>query len=322
MKRKIWILGSSNLDSTYAVRQLPSKGMTVLSGDVKVATGGKGANQAICAAHWGAEVHFIGAVGDDETGRLLLKALTDHGIQVGRVAVVSGTASGHAIILIDGEGDNVIVVHGGANLRVPTTVPAGFPIGRNDIFVSQLENNLDALEAYITAAKNNGAFTILNPSPFRELPPEILGRVDLVVANEDEASQLGEVRVEDLHTASCCGAAIQKRFGVKNIIITLGSQGAVLVGPRRSFAYPPYRVKVLDTQGAGDAFTGSLAAKLSESVSIEQAVSFANWVAAQSVTHPGSTQASLPQPFEASGVHLDRYSEIEADRPQAPSLQG
>jgi ribokinase len=116
--------------------------------------------------------------------------------------------------------------------------------------------------------------------------------------------------VDDPCSASSCGRAIQKKYGVHSVVITLGAQGAVLVVPGRSLAYPSHEANVVDTQGAGDAFTGSLAAKLSESVSIEQAVSFANWVAAQSVSHSGSTQASLPKSVDAAGVDLNRYSAI------------
>ena len=308
-KRSVWILGSSNLDYTYRVSRLPVMGMTVPSLDLRIATGGKGANQAVCAAYWGAQVHFIGAVGDDDIGEQLRGVLISHGINVELVSVIKGTTSGHAIILVDDHGSNVIVLHGGANLEVPSP-GAAFSIGSDDLFVCQLENNLEAVEEHLQVAKSRGAFTILNPSPYRQLSLEALQGIDLIVANEDEATCLGCVEVKDTLAARSCGQAIRRKMAVRNVIITLGSQGAVLVQDERFLIFPGYAVKAVDTQGAGDAFLGSLVAKLSEGQVIERAVSFANWAAAQSVTRYGSTQASLPATTEASAVDLDRYSTL------------
>lgn len=307
LTKKIWILGSSNIDCTYRMEQLPVKGTTVSADEILVTTGGKGANQAIAAAHWGAHVHFIGAVGDDDNGKHLLDSLISHGVDTEHVSVIKGAASGQAIILVDQKGDNFIVIHGGANLKVPCTVPSAIDIGDGDVFVSQLETNLEALAVYAAFARNEGALTILNPSPYQDLPASILANIDLIVANEMEATQLGHAPVEDIHTAQSCSIAIQKKLGTKAVIITLGAKGAALVAEERSFHFPGYKVNAVDTQGAGDAFLGSLIAKLADKVPIEEAVAFANWVAAQSVTRRGSTQHSLPDPASAANADLSRF---------------
>jgi len=307
---RIWILGSSNVDHTFRVNALPVKGSTISSAEARVAMGGKGANQAIAAAHWGADVHFIGAVGDDDYGKRLLESLVTHGVDTRNVAVIAGAASGQAIILVDDAGDNVIVVHGGANLQVPVAVAASIEISEGDLFVAQLETNLDATEIHAARARKRGALTILNPSPCRELPPALLRNFDLVVANETESSHLGGVSVDDVRTATRCGQSIRERFGTDAVITTLGPEGAVLVTKECSFHFPGHPVAAVDTQGAGDAFLGSLAARLAERDRIEEAVSFANWVAAQSVTRPGSTRQSLPDPARAAGLDLRRFTRL------------
>jgi ribokinase len=304
---KIWVLGSSNIDCTYRMEQLPVKGTTVSADEILITTGGKGANQAIAAAHWGAHVHFIGAVGDDDNGKRLLDCLISHGVDTENVSVIKGAASGQAIILVDHDGDNFIVIHGGANLKVPCTVPSAIEISNGDVFVSQLETNLEALGAYAAFARKQRALTILNPSPYQELPVSILANIDLIVANEIEAAQLGRTPVEDVHTAQSCGSAIRRKNGIKAVIITLGAEGAVLVEEERSFHFPGYTVNAVDTQGAGDAFLGSLIAKLAQKAPIERAVSFSNWVAAQSVTRRGSTQHSLPEQSSAVNADLSRF---------------
>jgi ribokinase len=307
---RIWILGSSNVDHTFRVKSLPAKGSTISSGDTRVAMGGKGANQAIAAAHWGADVYFIGAVGDDDYGRRLLDSLVRRGVDTVNVSVIEGIASGQAIILVDDAGDNVIVIHGGANLQVPRMIPASVDIGNGDIFVAQLETNLDALEIYAAHARKQGALGILNPSPCRELPPALLENIDVIVANEIESSQLGRVSVDDARTAHDCGKAIRERFGTSAVITTLGPSGAVLVTKDGSFHFPGHHVAAVDTQGAGDAFLGSLAARLAEKAPMEEAVSFANWVAARSVTRQGSTRESLPDPASAVGLDVRRFTRL------------
>ena len=310
MDSRIWILGSSNVDHTFRIKSFPAKGSTVSSGEVRVAMGGKGANQAIAAAHWGAEVHFIGAVGDDDYGKRLLDSLISHRVDTRNVSVIAGITSGQAIILVDDAGDNVIVILGGANLKVPLTIPPSVDIGDGDIFAAQLETNLDALEIYVAHARRQGALTMLNPSPYRELPPALLKNIDVIVANEIESSQLGRLSVDNALTADFCGRAIRERFGTSAVITTLGPNGAVLVTKGGSFHFPGHQVVAVDTQGAGDAFLGSCAARLAEKAPMEEAVSFANWVAAQSVTRQGSTRQSLPDPASSIGQDLRRFTRL------------
>jgi len=311
MARRVWILGSSNVDYTYRVKSLPVTGQTVNAEGYHTATGGKGANQAVAATHWGAQVYFIGAVGDDQNGKTLRNVLSSHGINSEKVTVLKGTASGNAIVQVDENGENYITVYGGANLLVPPPGSGSFDDFRtNDILVSQLEVNADAIAGYYEVAKNQCVYTVLNPSPYKSISRSILKMVDLLVANETEASEIGESQVDSAESAKTCALKIRNSVGIDAIVITLGSHGAVLSNREVCFHFPGYSVDVTDTQGAGDAFLGSLVAKLALNSNLEIAVCFANWVAAQSVAKHGSTQLSLPSQELAEKARFGEYCEI------------
>lgn len=309
MNRKVWVLGSSNIDVTYRVKEIPRKGYTIQAQSCVTGTGGKGANQAVAAAHWGAEVKMIGAVGEDINGQTLINALKSQKVNTDNVSVIKGVLSGNATILVDDNGANCITVFPGANQHVPIDANPGFCEG--DLLISQFEVNMDALEFYFSEAKKSGVYTILNPSPYKCLSERLLKMTDMIVANESEAFEIGRVEVDSVAAARTCGMEILKS-GPGTVVITLGKLGAVAVTGEKTVHIPEYPVKVVDTQGAGDAFLGSLAAKLCEGVSLEEACMFANTVASISVSRRGGTQVSLCSVKETEDMDLAKIIQVNS----------
>lgn len=299
--RDAWVIGSSNIDLTYRVKRIPQVGSTELADSLRQGTGGKGANQAIALAHWGIPVHFIGAVGDDETGVLLSQKLGASGVDTTHLVKVKGESSGSAVIYVTEQGDNCIVVHPGANRRVPADLPKSLSIGKNDLVIAQMETNLDAVEAAFARAADCGARAILNPSPIDVLPSEILQLSHTVIANEHEAAVLGRTSIDDVRSARECALNIMVR-GPKVVAITLGPAGAVLVSATSSFHVAGIQTQIVDTQGAGDAFLGAFASRIAMDDDYAAAVRFANRVAAFCCTKHGSTQVSLPDADEVAAL--------------------
>lgn len=290
MSNTIWVVGSANYDTTYEVEKLPQRGETMLTRGMRTSPGGKGLNQAIAAAHWKAQVAFVGAWGRDATGKILAGALAGHGVDTSLVTETPEEASGHAIIYVDRRGDNTIIVHPGANALVPA-LPADF-VKPGDFLATQLEIPLEIASHYLRRAKAAGATTLLNPSPIVPLDDAFLKNVDIVVLNESEAAGLGGVAVDSVDSALFCARAIGKR-GPSRIVVTLGRDGAAALDGGRAFHVPGYELSVVDTQGAGDIFLGAFVAHLFGGGSFEEAVVQANRAAAASVMIPGSTYASL-----------------------------
>lgn len=290
MENRVWVIGSANYDTTYRLDHLPARGETMLGPDCASSPGGKGLNQAIAAVSGGARVAFIGAVGDDGAGKKLLATLGEFGVDTSRVAVVDGLASGHAIISVDRNGDNTIVVHPGTNDLVPVSDAEIFVPG--DIAVAQLEIPLETARHYLTLARRCGATTVLNPSPATELGASLLPIVDILVLNETEASLLGGAEVVDIDSALAAARNMMAR-GAGMIVLTLGADGVAVVRSDRAFRVPGIAVTAVDTQGAGDIFLGYFVARLCGGSSFAEAAATANHFAGQAVQHHGSTYPSL-----------------------------
>ncbi|PKM52131.1 MAG: ribokinase [Firmicutes bacterium HGW-Firmicutes-7] len=302
MDKKVWVLGSSNLDMTYRVKDIPLKGYTVEATSCMTATGGKGANQAVAAAHFGTQVGFIGAVGDDISSKMLLEVFDNAEIDRSHVLCIEKESSGSAIIFVDDQGDNCIAVHSGANKCIPTGMKPDFTKG--DILVTQFEINIDAISHYFKLAKSCGVYTVINPSPYVSLSEEILDLTDMIVANESESSQMSGLKIRDVETAITAGKKILQ-MGPSTVVITLGAQGVVLVNQDDSLHITGRSVNVVDTQGAGDAFLGTLLAQLAKNKTYQEAISIANLVASLCVEKHGSTQVSMPTIDE-----IERYIKI------------
>ena len=289
----ILVIGSSNTDLVVHAKSLPKPGETVLGRDFQVNAGGKGANQAVAAARLTDGVVFCCKVGADSYGRQAKALFTQEGLDTRYVLSTAEAASGVALISVDDEGENCIVVASGANsLLRPEDIDRIENIGQYDIILIQLETPLETVEHVAALARKNGCRLILNPAPARPLPTSILSATDIITPNETEAEIITGIRVKDESTAAMAADSM-KRMGVKNVIITLGSQGAYVSNGGFSGIVPSFKVKSVDTTAAGDVFNGALAVALSEGKAPKEAVEFAAAAASISVTRHGA-QPSAP----------------------------
>ncbi|OIJ65725.1 ribokinase [Streptomyces mangrovisoli] len=285
------VVGSANADLVIGVERRPDPGETVLGSDLAVHPGGKGANQAVAAARLGARTALLARVGDDAHGRLLLDSLRGAGVDTVGV-LVGGAPTGVALITVDSGGDNAIVVSPGANgLLTPADARAATSLFHASRVVSaQLEIPLETVVDVVRALPPETRF-VLNASPPRALPAEVLAACDPLIVNEHEARVLlGGSRVgED----PADWARILLAKGPRAVVVTLGARGA-LVASRDGVAHvPALDVTPVDTTGAGDAFTAALAWRLSRGEPLVEAAAYAARVGAATVTRRGA-QASFP----------------------------
>lgn len=285
---KIYVLGSLNMDTTYYVEELPVPGMTVSSFRTDKAEGGKGLNQCFAARWCGADTALIGSVGRDEDGCVMLDTLRRYGIDISHIARMDKT-TGKAVIFVDKTGRNMIVIDGGANQFVPVEQ---IKFQKGDWLISQLETNLDAVKGYFKMARNCGAHTILNPSPYRELDSEVIALTDLFIVNECEASMLAGVPMDNVKQILQMKDKFKAK-GIRRIVVTLGGEGAVVLDGEESSYIHGIKVKAVDTQGAGDVFAGVLTDSLNNGKTLYEACENANRIAAKCVGIAGSTIVSM-----------------------------
>jgi ribokinase len=289
MSGKILVVGSLNMDLVVKAPRHPQMGETILGGTFATFPGGKGANQAVAAARMGARVSMVGRVGQDSFGKELLRVANQDGIDTSNVSLDDQEATGIALITVDTQGRNTIVVASGANLALTPAhlhqATAAFNLA--DVLVTQLENPLNTVAEAISLAAQAGLQVILNPAPAQPLNADLLAKVDYLIPNEREAMQISGTETLE--------AAIDKlqANGVRNLIITLGEQGVLVITQDLHQHIPAYTVQAVDTVAAGDAFVGAFAAGLAEGMEPAQAVRLGNAAAAISVTRPGA-QPSLP----------------------------
>ena len=297
---RICVAGSTNIDLTFRAARLPRPGETLAGTDFHLGFGGKGANQAVMAARLGAAVAMIAKVGNDVFGRQMTASLKAEGIDTSWVLVDEGRPSGTAAIIVDDNAQNCIIVVPGANdALTPDDVRAAAAVIQHaDVLVCQLEVPLEtSLEAF-RLARAAGVRTILNPAPAKHLPEELLKLTDLLVPNETELESIlpaagGPVR--DLDSARQAAG----RIGVPRLIVTLGSEGAILVDGASAEHVPARKVTAVDPTGAGDAFIGSLSVFWAQGCTLREAAQRASAVAALSVTRPGA-QTAFPTLAEVS----------------------
>ena len=290
----IAVVGSSNMDLVVKSNRIPVTGETILGGDFIMVPGGKGANQAVAAAKLGAQVFFIAKLGDDIFGLQSLNNFKKEGVNTKYVLQTQEAPSGVALIMVDDEGNNVIVVAPGANHKLsPEDVKeAESDIASSGALVAQLEVPIETIEFAAGLANKSNVPFILDPAPAQKLSAELLNMVDVLTPNETEAQILTGIEVTDQKSAE---AAAQKLLecGVKNVILTMGASGYLSVGKKGKEFVAARKVTAADSTAAGDAFTGSLAAGLAKGQTLSEAASFANNVAAVSVTRMGA-QPSMP----------------------------
>jgi ribokinase len=291
--KKIIVVGSANTDMVVKIDKHPLPGETRLGGDFFMNAGGKGANQAVAAARLGGNVAFVAKVGNDIFGKQTLEGLTNEHIDTSHVFIDDIAPSGTALIIVNAEGENSIVVAPGANAKLNTEDVKVIASLKDTAFIlMQLEIPIETISAVIEAAKINGTHVILNPAPAQQLSNSILEELFLLVPNESEASILTGIQVTDLASASKAADALLQK-GVSHVIITLGKQGAYFKSAFKEILIPAPSVIAIDTTAAGDTFCGALTVAKTEGKDWEDAIRFAITAASISVTRMGA-QASVP----------------------------
>lgn len=292
--KEILVIGSSNTDMVIKTEKLPSPGETILGGTFLLNPGGKGANQAVAATRLGGKVTFVGKRGNDLFGNQTVGLLMREGIDTKFFIKDIELPSGVALITVDSNGENMIVVAPGANANLqPEDLPEEiFNSSRYAILLIQLEIPITTVEYAIKKAKEKGIKAILNPAPAQPLSDEILKNVWALTPNEIEAEALTGVSISDTKTCSRAAAVLRNK-GVRNVIVTLGEGGAFVTSDSFSGLIPGIKVDAVDTTAAGDVFNGALAVALAEGKELPEAVKFANKAASISVTRLGA-QASAP----------------------------
>lgn len=268
MAKKIAVLGSINVDTTYHVQRFPMPGETISAGSKSSAPGGKGANQAVAAARSGAKTWFIGMVGADNEGKFMREALQEDHIDTKLIGIDELHGTGTALITLDAEGQNDIMVYGGANQAMTTEVlkNADSVFEEIDFLISQFETPQAVTAEAFKQAKEHGVTTILNPAPAHEILPELLQYTDVVIPNDSESFVLTGIKITD-EDSMLKSAEWFKQQGVKNLLITLGSKGVFYCTSHGHGMVPAFKVKAVDTTAAGDTFIGALASQLDDDLS-------------------------------------------------------
>jgi ribokinase len=296
----VLVVGSANVDVAVAVSRLPQPGETVSGGTLLLNHGGKGANQAVAARRLGAQVRFIGCVGDDAAGRDVRAALEREGLDLSGLGVSAVAATGTAVIVVDAAGRNQIAVAPGANrtLGLEHVRDRGEDLAWADVVLCQLETPIDTVRWVLEAARRLRAITILNPAPVPDGPLDVYPLLDYLTPNAGEASRLSGIEVTDLDSARRAADVLRAR-GTGAVIVTLGERGALACHAGGVVHVPAFPVAAVDTTAAGDAFNGGLAVALSEGVPLTDAVRFAGAAAALACTRRGA-QPSLPTRAEVA----------------------
>ena len=287
---KVTIVGSLNVDTTLRIKRMPLPGETLAAEGKSSAAGGKGANQAVSAARSGAQTAFIGEVGKDNSGQMMLDEMKANGIDVAGIRENDQVGTGTASILLDENGQNSILIYGGANQQLsPTDVEAAKDkITAADFVVAQFETPQAATLRAFQLAKANGVTTILNPAPAQKIDPEVLKLTDLIIPNETESAELTGVIITD-ETSMLISAAKCAQMGVRNLIITVGAKGAFYCTQDGYSFIPAFKVNAVDTTAAGDTFIGALSSQLKPDMSnIEKALVYAQRASSLAVQKMGA----------------------------------
>jgi ribokinase len=293
-KQGVLVVGSSNLDLVVTAQRFPKPGETIFGKKFDMFPGGKGANQAVCTARLGCKTTFIGKMGNDEFGGKLLKVLLSDGIDIKNIFIDENEHTGTALITVDSNGQNQIIVISGSNMKLtPNELKLKAHLfSEAAVVLTQLEIPLETVFKAAELAKENNAIFILNPAPVTKLPESLFPSVDYLIPNEIELELISGLKITDeTSIRKACENLLNK--GIKNIIVTLGSKGALLLNRNVNKIFPTKKVKVVDTTAAGDAFNGAFAYRISEGDSLDDAIEFANNVASLVVTRMGA-QSSMP----------------------------
>lgn len=299
MKPRIVVVGSLNADLVQRIDRLPRPGETLTGSELRIISGGKGANQAYAASLLGGRVSMLGQVGSDAFGPLLITSLERAGVDTANILAIEG-ATGTAGIFVLPAGENIIILSAGAN---GTLSPAAIreplnTLAADSLLLVQLEVPLATTEFALRMARERGAITILDPAPAQTLPAQLCALVDYLTPNQTEAALLlGST--EEIESYESAEAAARKllALGPQNVILKLGALGVVVANSRGCERVPGFPVQAVDTTAAGDTFNAAFAVALGEGKPPLEAARFANAAASISVTRPGA-QSSIPQRAE------------------------
>jgi len=290
--KSLCVIGSLNMDLVTAMKEFPKPGETIFGESFKTFPGGKGANQAVALGKLGADVLMVGKVGDDIYGAKYLEVLRNNNIKQDGVLVEQGISSGVAIIQVNNEGENNIVVVPGANEKVDVNYieSKSSLIEEVDIFLFQLEIPMDTVFETMKKLKKRGKTIILDPAPATKLPDEIFKYIDYITPNETELETLVGRKIEnDADIKKAAQWLFDK--GVKVVIAKLGSKGAAIINKNKYSHIPGFKVNTVDTTAAGDSFNAGFAFALAEGRNLEECVRFGNAVGAISTTALGAQEA-------------------------------
>ena len=294
MDKSILVVGSINTDLILRVEHLPVPGETILGGDIQTAGGGKGANQAMAAARLGGNVTLVGRIGEDAYGDFHLQAFQQESINTDAIVRCSDVPTGTAVILVDNQGQNCIVVSAGANARLRSTdVENAYQyFFAGGILVLQLEIPIETVNFAAAKAKAAGMQVILNPAPAQQLSHALLKNTDVLILNETEMEIISG---QPIDAEDSLRKTIDSLLdsGVQVVILTLGSKGARYFSKQEQFFQPAFQVQTVDTTAAGDAFVGAFAVAVSEGKTPANAMQFAAAAGALAATKMGA-QPSLP----------------------------
>ncbi len=303
MKKKILVIGSLNMDIVVSLKTMPDVGETVSGFSLTYIPGGKGANQACAAGKLLGDVSMLGCVGNDEFGKIQLSNLKEAGVNVSKLKISESNPTGTAIIYVNEMGDNSIVIISGANGECDID----YLRENDDLFhwcdfvILQMEIPYESVLYSIKRANQLNKKIILNPAPApEELPDDILTMLEYITPNESELMKLTDYECRDLEDYIKASRKLLKR-GVKNVLVTLGEKGALLVNEKTEKVYPTRKVESVDTTAAGDCFNAALTVGLADGKSEEEAIIFANISSSVVVTSKGA-QSSLPERAEVNEI--------------------
>ncbi|KRL41135.1 ribokinase [Liquorilactobacillus nagelii] len=299
----VTVIGSLNIDTTLQIEKFPLPGETIKALNKSSTAGGKGANQAVAAVRSGALTNFIGKVGNDQSGEFLVEALKEENIDVSGIGVAKNIGTGTANILLDKNGQNSIIVYGGANNKnlSQEVAESSNKIKQSDFLIGQFEiPQSETVRAFLIAKKNH-VKTILNPAPAEKVERNLLDLTDIVVPNEFESEILTGIPVIDLSSMKA-NAKKFNEMGIANVIITLGEKGVFYSFSDNFGILLAMKVKAVDTTAAGDTFIGALSAELDPNFeNLVSAINYAQRASALTVQRLGA-QVSIPTNQEVNSI--------------------
>lgn len=298
----ILVIGSFMMDQVASTPRAPKNGETIIGNKYSVFPGGKGANQAVAAARLGGEVIMAGKVGNDSYGKTFIDILEKEKIDTSLIEKDDKNSTGVGFITSEENGDNRIIVIPGANLEYTKEELSKVDDILDDvnILIIQLEMDISVMDTAIKKAVAKGVKVILNPAPGQELSDDMIGNVDILTPNETELEILTGTKVNDINDAINASKILLEK-GAENIIVTLGSNGALIVNKEEVNHIKGFEVSIFDTVAAGDSFNGALAVAIDEGLNLKEAVQLANATGALTVTKEGAIP-SLPYREEVNNM--------------------